>query len=182
MLVNVMMSRHKRQKRGDRIFRKWVLPILKKHYPGRWQSTSGTSMDYLYCIDWLYDSPEGEALQFASRSWMSKPYQHHSTRYKRSTKPHLKLETEIMIANLKKNKFFPDKTIEAWIHRGWVYIAISDSRELWTTIKEILENNEQIKTFSLRDPVGHTKFLQIPFTRLPNEPDKIVDRAIGWTD
>ena len=177
-----MMPRHKRQKRGDRIFRKWVLPILKEHFPGRWQSTSGTSMDYLYCIDWLYDSPSGEALQFASRCWLSKPYQHHSTRYQRTTKPDLQLETQIMLANLKEGKFFPDKTIEAWIHKGWVYIAISDSRELWTTIEEMLAGNERIKTFSLRDPVGYTIFLQIPFMRLPSHPHKIIARARDWED
>ena len=175
-----MLPRHKRQKRGDRIFKAWVLPILKKDYPGVWQSTSGTHLDYKYCIDWYYTSPTGTPLQIASRSWMSRPQQHFSARYIRSSTPKIKLETGIMLHNLKKNKSFPNLTIEAFIYNGWVYIAIIDSKVLWNTVQRIIDGELALKTFNITDPVGYTSFIKIPYDYLPVQPSKIIHRVENW--
>ena len=175
-----MMSRHKRQSRGDRIFRKWVLPILKNHYGGIWQSTSGTHLDYTYCIDWFFTCPEGIPYQVASRSWQSKPKQHFSVRYRKTSDPAQKVETQIMLDNLHQGKSFPDKTIEAFIYNGWVYIAVVDSKMLWKVIQQMIDSKEILSIFRLKEAVGHTEFIRVPFKRLPRAPQKIVARAIGF--
>ena len=171
-----MMPRHKRQKRGDQIFKRWVLPILKDHYPGFWQSTSSTMIDLKHGIDWMYNSPDGP-VHFASRSWMSRPYQNHCVRWRKSTNHKIKMETGIMLDNIKKGRLIPDYTIEAWIHDGWVYIAISDSRILWETIRDKIDSLPKMR---LKDQIGYTEFLRVPFSLLPQQPRKIVERARGW--
>ena len=177
LLLADMLPTHKRLKRGDHNFRKWVLPILKKYYPGRWQSTSGTHLDYTYGVDWLYDSPEGSALHISSRAWISRPYQNHCIRYRRSDKPKLKLEYQIMLDNWKNNKFMPDYRIEAWIHEGYVYIAISDSQLLWHTIDQKID---KFSTFRVKNIRGYTEFLKIPFQELLQQPRKIVEKLPNW--
>jgi hypothetical protein len=171
-----MLNRHKRQKRSDRLFAKWVKPVLIQHYPGFWQGTSGTHLDYKYCVDWMYNSPEGPQ-HWATRSWMARPYQNHCVRYRKSTAPHQKVETQIMLSNLAKGVLFPDYTLEAWIWDGWIYIAISDSRVLWTYIRD---NETDLPTIRLKNPSGYTEFLKVNFALLPVQPRKIVQRLENW--
>jgi hypothetical protein len=174
-----MLETHKRQKRGDHNFKKWVLPVLQTVFPGRWQSTSGTHLDYKYGIDWMYDSPEGIPQHFATRSWLSRPYQNHCIRYRRSDRPAMPVECQIMHQNWLENKTFPDYRIEAWIHRGYVYIAISDSQLLWQVIDQKL-NSGSFSTFAVRNPRSHTDFMKIPFLDLLEPPQKIVQKLPNW--
>jgi hypothetical protein len=108
---------------------------------------------------------------------MARPYQNHCVRYRKSTAPQLKLETQIMLNNLDRDVIFPDYTLEAWIWDGWIYMAISDSRMLWTYIRD---NEQMLPKIRLKNPDGYTEFLKINFALLPIQPKKIVQRLANW--
>ena len=82
-----------------------------------------------------------------------------------------------MLSNLAKDRTFPDYTLEAWIWDGWIYIAISDSRMLWTYIRDHEHNLPKIK---IKNPVGYTEFLKVNFALLPQQPKKIVQKLNNW--
>lgn len=164
------MNKDQRFKYSDHNFRKYVLPILQIKYPGIWASTEKLKIDYQNCIDWIYAPATGKPVFFASRVWMTRPYQNHCVRWKKSTAPDLKLEVDIMIDNIKNKRLIPDHTIEAWVHDQHIYIAISDTMELW---KYIMENIQNLPTIKVKNPVGYTEFLKVDFVNLPYEPYKI---------
>ncbi len=164
------MKKDQRFKYSDHNFRKYVLPIIKLKFPGIWASTEKLKIDYQNCIDWIHIPENGKPVFFASRVWMSKPYPNHCVRWRKSTDPSLKLEVDIMLDNIKKNRLIPQYTIEAWIHEQYIYIAISDTLKLWHFIRD---NIDTLPTIRVKNPNGYTEFLKVDFELLPFEPYKL---------
>jgi hypothetical protein len=160
------MSKSDRMKNGDQNFKKYVIQALREEFPGVWQSTSGTMMDYKG-IDFLYtDKSQNICWSIAARVWNSYPKQHFSARWKRESDPNLKLEAQSRIEELKTlGHVHTHWTLEAFFWESWVYIAQVDSQLLWETYRR---NEDDLTIFPCQNSSDRVFFKRIPWDMLPN--------------
>tara|TARA_R110002110_G_scaffold332075_3_gene543117 strand:+ start:193 stop:705 length:513 start_codon:yes stop_codon:yes gene_type:complete len=170
------MNKEKRISRGENNFKKYIIPTISDHFPGLWQSSNGTEADMKHGIDWYY-TDQDRTLSVAARVWESEPKQHFAVRSHRSSNPKNGLEIKSRLKALEVNGPLPTITIEGFIWSKWAYVAIIDSRLLWETVADNLDN---LKSFSIPQSEGDkTVFTRIPFRLFKeNQITKIIKPLI----
>lgn len=156
-----------RLSQAESIFTKCVRPHLQNTYPGVWMSTKGTPIDYQYGIDYI--TTHLHCIRTLSvRVWQSYPQKHFAIRYKRTGDVTLALEMESRLDAYHNDGVMSDDTIEAFVYRGKVYIAIIDTHTLWS---EIANSHQELSSFYVTNPSDQTIFKRVEFDRFP--PGKI---------
>jgi len=148
--------------KGEQNFKLYVIPAIKQSFPGTWISTNGLDVDFESGIDWVYID-HGVPYTVASRVWESSPKQHFSIRWKRTGNIDQQLEVESRLKDMRQGKQLPVWTIEAFVFKGWVYVAIIDSLILWKVVREHLD---ELSDFWVMNESDQTIFKRVPFDRL----------------
>lgn len=165
------MRKHKRIDKGEKNFKKYIIPAISKWYPGFWQSTNGTIADTKYGIDWYYTNKDCSK-SVSARVWECTPKQWFSVRWKRESAPKRALEVTSRLKALKNNDPISDITIEGFIWDSWVYVAIIPSKVLWEAVQV---NLEQLQTFPVTNENDIVHFKRVPFSLFePEQLQKVI--------
>ena len=160
------MKKNKRLAKGERNFKKYIIPAIKEEFPGIWQSTNGTMVDIKYGIDFYYTNKQ-EALSISARVWECEPKQHFAVRWKKESNPNQELEVASRLKALKNDLPMSNYTIEGFIWKSWIYIAWIDSKILWDCVSINLEDLNQFPVKNIEG--GATLFKQVPFSLFNDE-------------
>lgn len=166
------MSRQKRMKQGDTNFLKYVVPAIKEQFPGVWISTNGMILDYESGLDFIHVHL-GKTTTISSRVWESFPMQHFAIRHYRTSAPDRPLEVSSRLEALKHNKWMTDFTIEGFVYRSRVYVAIIPTRHLWQVVDQHLDT---LKDFCCSNENDMVIFRRVPFSLLGDDLVKVVMR------
>lgn len=128
-----MKTTQERLRESDLLWFKYVVPTLRDRFPGAWVTEIGTDRDMKAGIDYTY-TEDGKELTVSARLWKSRPCQHFALRWKRTIYPDMGLEIASRLEAIKNGGEISDLTMEGFLYSGKLWIAIIDTRRLYTAI------------------------------------------------
>lgn len=131
------MNTQYRLRESDRLWFQYVVPTLRDRFPGQWKTEIGTDRDLKYGIDYTY-TEGSKALTVSARLWKSRPCRHFALRWKRTKYPEMGLEIASRLEAIKNGGEISDLTMEGFLYNGKVWMAIIDTRRLYTAIDGIV--------------------------------------------
>ena len=162
------MRKQERLSRGERNFEKYIIPAVRKEFPGHWHSCNGSEADMHHGIDYYYT--EGQStISIAARVWIGVPRQHFAVRWKRESDLSRPLEVDSRLKALETNAPMSNLTKAGFVYKGRIYVAWIDSSVLWRTIQERLD---ELNHFPVMNEADKTWFKQVPFEFLEGHINK----------
>ena len=133
------MNTQYRLRESDRLWFQYVVPTLRDRFPGQWRTEIGTDRDLKYGIDYTYTEKDTDKeLTVSARLWKSRPCRHFALRWKRTKYPEMGLEIASRLDAIKNGGEISDLTMEGFLFNGKVWMAIIDTRRLYTAIDGIV--------------------------------------------
>jgi hypothetical protein len=148
-----MKTTEERLRESDILWFQYVVPTVQNRFPGEWRTEIGTDRDMKNGIDYTYTEGEKE-LTISARLWKSRPCQHFALRWK--------LEIASRLEAIKKGEEISDLTMEGFLYSGRLWLAIIDTRLLYTAI-DGLEPFMSEFTVENTGPQDLTIFKRAPF-------------------
>lgn len=128
-----MKTTQDRLRESDLLWFQYVVPTLRDRFPGCWVTEIGTDRDMKSGIDYTY-TENGKELTVSARLWKSRPCRHFALRWKRTKFPEMGLEIDSRLAAIQNGEEISDLTMEGFLYNNRLWIAIIDTRRLYTAI------------------------------------------------
>ena len=168
-----MKTTQERLKESDILWYQYVIPSVQDRFPGKWRTEIGTDRDLKNGIDYTYIEGSKE-ITISARLWKSKPCQHFALRWKRTKYPEMGLEIASRLEAIKNGEEISDLTMEGFLYSGRLWLAIIDTRRLYTAIDGLLPFMSEF-TVQNTGPEDLTIFKRAPFDLFTkHEIEKII--------
>jgi len=168
-----MKTTQERLKESDILWFKYVIPTVQERFPGEWRTEIGTDRDLKNGIDYTYTEGEKE-ITISARLWKSRPCQHFALRWKRTKYPEMGLEIASRLKAIQEGEEISNLTMEGFLYSGRLWLAIIDTRRLYTAIDGLLPFMSEF-TVENTGPEDLTIFKRAPFDLFtPYEIEKII--------
>jgi len=168
-----MKTTQERLKESDILWFKYVIPTVQNRFPGEWRTEIGTDRDLKNGIDYTYTEGEKE-ITISARLWKSRPCQHFALRWKRTKYPEMGLEIASRLEAIQKGEEISDLTMEGFLYSGRLWLAIIDTRTLYTAIDGLVPFMSEF-TVENTGPEDLTIFKRAPFDLFTkHEIEKII--------
>jgi hypothetical protein len=170
-----MKSTQERLRESDILWFKYVVPTLAERFPGAWRTEIGTDRDLKHGIDYTYrENDTDKELTISARLWKSRPCQHFAMRWKRTKYPEMGLEIASRLKAIQEGEEISDLTMEGFLYSGRLWIAIIDTRRLYTAIDGLVPFMSEF-TVENTGPEDLTIFKRAPFDLFTvHEIEKII--------
>lgn len=156
-----MKTTQDRLRESDILWFDYVVPTLKDRFPGAWRTEIGTSRDIYNGIDYTY-TEDGKETTVSARIWKSRPARHFALRWRRTKYPEMELEIHSRIAAIKTGEEISDLTMEGFLWSGKLYLAIINTRSLYTEIEGLVPFMSEFYVEN-NGPEDRTIFKRAPF-------------------
>jgi len=168
-----MKTTQERLKESDILWYRYVIPTVQTRFPGQWRTEIGTERDLKNGIDYTYTEGSKE-ITISARLWKSRPCQHFALRWKRTKYPEMGLEIASRLEAIRKGEEISDLTMEGFLYSGRLWLAIIDTRTLYTAIDGLIPFMSEF-TVENTGPEDLTIFKRAPFDLFtPYQIEKII--------
>lgn len=158
-MTNPIMNRKDRMTYGEQNFEKYILPLVRNHFPGVWHSCNAEPLDYEHGIDYVVTNG-ASITTIAARVWMGMPRQHFALRWKRTSDPFRKLELDSRLDAYHSGGLVSDWTIEGFYFQDTSYIAMVPTVQLLSVVDKYMEC---LPRFMVRNKEDYTIFKKVCF-------------------
>lgn len=157
--------KNRRIQQGDFLFKKFIIPVISSYFPGSFYSTNGLPVDYTAGVDFIHVDG-GQVSTLGARVWQSYPFQHFTLRHSRTGDPRLVLEYHRKLEAYRNGGPLPDWTVEGYIHKGLVYVAMTRTRVMMDVVSRY---GSSLPTFTIQNPSDQVNFTRVPFHKFPQD-------------